>query len=144
MHRPKTLERIKMTSKENKYLEGRNKYRCKYHVEHSPAEDTKLTGTPYGGPHPSQRSLASITLRSSIHVYFAWSRSEYKPESIVDADFWWLLQSCIMQLHKLLTLSVSMARRKLVLDMDLPLLLVSLLPVRLYRSMFWCRLPIAR
>jgi hypothetical protein len=41
-------------------------------------------------------------------MYLAWSHSDYSagPGSAKDADFWWLVQSTIMQVLGLLTLSV--------------------------------------
>jgi hypothetical protein len=39
-------------------------------------------------------------------MYLAWSHSDYIAGSAKDADFWWLVQSTIMQVLGLLTLSV--------------------------------------
>jgi hypothetical protein len=47
-----------------------------------------------------------MTLLSCIPAYLAWQRSEYKPGSFSDSDFWWLVQSSAMGLLALLTLSV--------------------------------------
>jgi len=60
----------------------------------------------------SQRTstLVAITgitiILAMIPTYMAWTRSPYSPGSTADSDFWWLIQSSVMALLSLLTLSI--------------------------------------
>jgi hypothetical protein len=59
-------------------------------------------------------SLVALTgiavFLSALSIPFGWSRSTYRPGTPSDGDFWWLIQSCIMQLLSIITLEVPISQ----------------------------------
>jgi hypothetical protein len=52
-------------------------------------------------------AISGVTiLLAMVPTYMAWTRSPYSRGSTSDSDFWWLIQSSIMALLSLLTLSI--------------------------------------